>query len=187
MPDEMQDVTYSAAARAGRKLADINAKIAAAAKITRRFSDSGSMLTLVDLHAKVRSPGAKMLAKARLYVTRFIDVVGDLSPTAVRREDVIKFRDHLEANDFSEQNVGQHLRYLHALFNTGLSEGVVTSNPTHLVKARKGNSKPSGDKEGFTGEQIERVSPRSTARRRIFNGSSGCSRTTARALLRFAN
>ena len=157
MPDEMQDVDLLAAARACRELVNIEKKTAAAAKITHRFSDSsGALLTLVDLHAKVRQPCAEAIQKARLYVRRFIDVVGDLSPTAVSRDDVIKFRDHLEADGQTPHNVRQHLKFLHALFNTALSEGVVTSNPTHLVKAR-GNGKLSGGKEGFDAAQMKRI------------------------------
>ena len=158
-PDPMQAQDALFAVYARRELARIEEATATVRKITRKLNgQGGSLLALVDLHEKVAAPRSyKTGEKARLYVRRFIDVIGDMTPQDVTREHVIKFRDDLEAKGFTAHNVTQHLAKLHTLFNVALSEGVMQSNPAHKIKARKGNAKLSGGKQGFDAAQVKRI------------------------------
>ena len=80
-------------------------------KLTTKLTRKGgaSLLALVDLHEKNTAPDRdKTTEKARLYVRRFIDVVGDMPAADATREHVMKFRDHLEENGYSGDNVANH-------------------------------------------------------------------------------
>jgi len=160
MPEAMQAQTALEAHRARERVARLQADALAAKRITRKIKGEtdGSLFALVDLHEKVAPPRSyKTSEKARLYLRRFIEMVGDITPSEVRRQHVIKFRDALEAKGFKPLNVGQHLAKLHTLFNVALSEGVVQSNPAHKIKARKGHGKLSESKKGFEGAQMQRI------------------------------
>ncbi len=162
-PDDMQAAHLLAVKQAERELKAIEARKAHAAQIERALAAEAprepNLFALVALHEKVSPPRSyKTTEKARLYVRRFVEAVGDLAPRAVTREHVIKFRDELEAKDFKSANIGQHLAKLHTLFNCALSEGVVTSNPAHGVKARRqpGDKHATG-KQGFSPDQARRI------------------------------
>ena len=158
-PDDMQAADALLAVNARRELKRIEADAAIVRKITAKLTRKGgaSLLALVDLHEKTAEPRSyKTTEKARLYIGRFIDVVGDMHAADVTRVHVLKFRDHLEANGFSGSNVANHLAKLQALFNTALSEGVVKLNPAHKIKARKA-AKLSGGKQGFDAAQVRQI------------------------------
>ena len=158
-PDAMQAKDALLAVKARRELKQKEADAAIVRKLTSKLTRKGgaSLLALVDLHEKTAAPRSyKTTEKARLYLRRFIDVVGDMAATDVTREHVLKFRDHLEANGYSESNVAQHLAKLQALFNLALSEGIVKLNPAQKIKARKA-AKLSGGKQGFDGAQMKRI------------------------------
>ena len=158
-PDDWQAKDALFAVNAKRELKRIEADAAIVRKLTTKLTRKGgaSLLALVDLHEKTAAPRSyKTTEKARLYLRRFIDVVGDMAATDVTREHVLKFRDHLEANGYSGSNVAQHLAKLQALFNLALSEGIVKLNPAHKIKARKA-AKLSGGKQGFDAAQMKRI------------------------------
>ena len=157
-PDDMQAADALLAVNARRELKRIEADAAIVRKITTKLTRKGaSLLALVDLHQKLAEPRSyKTTEKARLYVGRFIDVVGDMHAADVTRDHVLKFRDYLEANGFSGSNVAQHLAKLQALFNLALSEGIVKLNPAHKIKARKA-AKLSGGKQGFDAAQVRQI------------------------------
>ena len=158
-PDDWQAKDALFAVNAKRELKRIEADAAIVRKLTTKLTRKGgaSLLALVDLHEKTAAPRSyKTTEKARLYLRRFIDVVGDMPATDVTREHVLKFRDHLEANGYSGSNVAQHLAKLQALFNPALSEGIVKLNPAHKIKARKA-AKLSGGKQGFDAAQMKRI------------------------------
>ena len=160
MPDAMQAETTLEAYRARERVARFQADAVAAKRITRKIKGEkdGSLFALVDLHEKVAPPRSyKTSEKARLYVGRFTEIVGDLAPQDVTRQDVIKFRDALEAKGLKPLNIGQHLAKLHTLFNVALSEGIVQSNPAHKIKARRGSGKLSEGKRGFDATQTQRI------------------------------
>lgn len=117
------------------------------------------LFDLVALHERVNPPRSfKTGEKGRLHLARFAEMVGDLAPQAVTREHVIKFRDDLEAKGFKAANIGQHLAKLHTLFNVALSEGIVTSNPAHGVKARRQlGAKLTDGKQSFDATHVSRI------------------------------
>lgn len=136
------------------------ARIEHGQKLVKRVdgAPTGALMSLVDLWEKVRCPRSyKSGEKTRLYMRRFIEVVGDLMPLGVQREHVIKFRDALEAKGLTPSNVAQHLDKLNTVFNTALSEGKMTTNPAYKIKARKGQTKLSGGKQGFDAAQVKRI------------------------------
>jgi integrase len=160
MPEDLQARTALEAHRARERAAWLQAEAVTAKRITRKIKGEtdGNLYALVELHERVSAPRSyKTSEKARLYVGRFIEIVGDLAPQAVTRQHVIKFRDALEAQGFKALNVGQHLAKLHTLFNTAMSEGIVQSNPAHKIKARKSPGKLSEGKKGFDGAQSRRI------------------------------
>lgn len=118
----------------------------------------GSLLALVDLWERVRRPRSyKAAQKTRLFMMRFIDIVGDVEPRQLTRTHVIKFRDSLEGQNKSASNVTQHLDKIHAIFNTALSEGEMDINPAYRVKARKDTRKLSDRRQDFSSQQLRTI------------------------------
>ena len=125
-----------------------------AKKLTGR-ADGAELLSLVDLWYAVKRPRSdKAVEKTKLYVRRFVEIVGDVEPEKVRRADVIRFRDELEKQGYTASNVAQHLDKIHTLFNVALSEGKADINPAYKVKARKDGSKLSDGRQGLTSAHI---------------------------------
>jgi integrase len=93
----------------------------------------------------------------RLYARRFVEIVGEIEPGEITRAHVLAFRDGLEAKGSGADNVKQHLDKLHTLFNVGLSEGVISTNPAHKIKARPGNVKHADGKQPFTAEHARKI------------------------------
>ncbi len=117
-----------------------------------------ALMSLVQLWVRVRAPrNPKSVEKTRLYIRRFAEIAGDLDVTEVTRANIIHFRDALESQGLSAANIGQHLDKLHTLFNVGLSEGVVTVNPVHKVKARRVNGKLADGRQGFTSGHVRAI------------------------------
>ena len=116
------------------------------------------LFDLVTLHEKVNRLSRKTAERERTYVARFVEVAGDLSPQDVTREHVIAFRDALERQDLTTGNIKQHLAKLHTLFNVALSEGVVSLNPAHKIKARQQSRDTlAEDDKDFTSDHVRRI------------------------------
>ena len=116
------------------------------------------LFDLVTLHEKTcRDDNTPK--RERIYVRRFVEIVGDLAAPDVTRAHVIAFRDALEAQGVKPGNVGVHLAKINTLFRVGLSEGIVTSNPADGVKARAKPDSKFADQEGksFTSAQVKRI------------------------------
>lgn len=164
MPDEMQARDALLAVQSRRQLQQLEAASATVRKIERKLSGTvGALHKLVDLWEEVRpSRSDKVKERVRLYVSRFIEEVGDIEPKDVRREHAIAFRDALQRQGFKSANIAQHLAKLHTLFNVAISEGAfsVAFNPAHGVKARRDPSAvlaDDADDEGFTAEEVQRI------------------------------
>jgi hypothetical protein len=95
-------------------------------------------MRLVDLWERRKSPRSEIgLARTRLCVRRFVDLVGDLEPHEVIRAQVIAYRDELENQPrMKSANIAAHLCKMHGSFNLALSEGIISTNPVHGVRAR---------------------------------------------------
>lgn len=114
-----------------------------------------ALMALIELWYRVKRPRSdKAVEKTRLYVRRFVEIVGDVAPEKVTRADVIKYRDELERKGYTASNITQHLDKLHTLFNVALSEGKVDTNPAYKIKARKDSRKLSDGRQGLTSEHI---------------------------------
>ena len=163
MPDHMQDDDILTAARARRKLVAIEEEKTRVARIERTLKGEAApepaLLSLVAVWEKARPQrNAKSAEKSRLYVTRFVEVVGDIDPQAVRRSHVVQFRDALEARGYTTANTTQHLAKLQTLFKTAVSEGVMSHNPAEGVKARRqARDTIAEDDKGFTAEHMQRI------------------------------
>ena len=163
MPDHMQDDDILTAARARRKLVAIEEEKTRVARIERTLKGEAApepaLLSLVAVWEKARPQrNAKSAEKSRLYVTRFVEVVGDIDPQAVRRSHVVQFRDALEARGYTTANTTQHLAKLQTLFKTAVSEGVMSHNPAEGVKARRqARDTIAEDDKGFTAQHMQRI------------------------------
>lgn len=160
-PEEVQAQQILDGMKAHRSLEAMRGHVAGAKKLSRKLAgnigDDG-IIALVDLWEKIKAPrNPKSAEKARLYARRFVDVVGDLKPSEITRAHVIKFRDALEAQGKSAENVAAHLDRIHALFNLALGENIVTSNPAHKIKARPANKKHSDGRQGFTSGHVKSI------------------------------
>lgn len=128
----------------------------ASAKLNRRTE--AELMALVDLWHKVKRPRSdKAIEKMRLYVRRFVEIVGDFEPKKITRTHVISFRDALEKRGLTSSNITQHLDKLHTLFNVALSEGKVDANPAYKIKARKDGGKLSDGRQGFTSVHVRKM------------------------------
>jgi integrase len=91
-------------------------------------------------------------------------LVGDLEPQEVTRRHIISYRDELEnLPRMKSANIAEHLCKMHGLFNLALSEGIVSTNPAHGIRARDFGIKLSAKGQGFTSTQV----------REIFNAIAG--------------
>ena len=117
------------------------------------------LMRLVDLWERRKSPRSQIgLARTRLCVRRFVELVGDLEPHEVTRAHVIAYRDALETFPrMKSGNIGEHLCKIHVLFNLALSEGIVSINPAHGIRARASGVKHAERRQGFTSEQVHRI------------------------------
>ena len=123
------------------------------------MADDLSLMRLVDLWERRKSPRSQIgLARTRLCVRRFIDLVGDLEPHEVTRAHVIAYRDELEnLPRMKSANIAEHLCKMHGLFNLALSEGLVSINPAHGIRARDFGIKLSAKRQGFTSTQVREI------------------------------
>lgn len=120
--------------------------------------DGAVLLGLVDVWEKVKPPRSyKTAEKARLYVARFVDIVGDLQPREVTRAHAVKFRDELHRRGSSSASVDAHLAKLNALFNVALGENLVDHNPFQRVRAHKEAKKHVEGRQGYNGTQIKKI------------------------------
>ena len=143
-------------------LAEMRAEIVRARGVKRRLEgkepQEAALFELCDLWERVRNPrSAKAREKTRLFVRRFVNFAGDLKPREVTRDHAAGFRDKLEKNGETSTNIQQHLEKLLTLFNVGLSEGVVTANPFHKIKARPDQKKFTSGKQPFSPEQARSI------------------------------
>ncbi len=165
MPDEMQASDALSAFQARRALQQVETESAFVQKIERKLvgETQGALQKLVDLWEEVRpSRSDKVKERVRLYVSRFIDVVGNIEPKDVRRDHAIAFRDELQKQGLKSDNIAQHLAKLHTLFNVAISEGafLISFNPIHGVKARpdpKAVLADDAEDEGFTASEVRRI------------------------------
>jgi integrase len=118
-----------------------------------------SLMRLVDLWERRKSPRSQIgLARTRLCVRRFIDLVGDLEPHEVTRAHVIAYRDELESLPrMKSDNIAEHLCKVHVLFNLALSEGLVSTNPAHGIRARDFGIKLAAKRQGFTSNHVRDI------------------------------
>jgi integrase len=54
-------------------------------------------------------------------------------------------------------NIAEHLCKMHVLFNLALSEGIVSMNPAHWVRARDFGLKLAARRQGFMSEQVHQI------------------------------
>lgn len=161
-PAEEQAAQVMSGVQAQASLRELRTEIAEARRIERVMTgkpdDDGALFELCDLWERVRNPRSlKARAKTRLYVRRFIAHAGDLQPREIARDHAINFRDKLADNGETATNIQKHLDSLQTLFNVGLSEGVVTINPFHKVKARRDQKKFTDAKQPFTPKQARHI------------------------------
>ena len=116
-------------------------------------------MRLVDLWERRKSPRSQIgLARTRLCARRFIELVGDLEPHEVTRAHVIAYRDELEnLPRMKSANIAEHLCKMHGLFNLALSEGIISINPAHGIRARDFGIKLSAKRQGFTSTQVRDI------------------------------
>lgn len=127
---------------------------------SRKSAGEAKLEALIDLWLKVSPPSnEKTQQKRRLYVRRFVACVGDLEPSKVTRQHIIKFRDALEAEGLTRTNIQTQLTGLNTLFKTAVSEGVLDTNPADGVRVAKraGEKFSSRRKKPFTGEQVAAI------------------------------
>lgn len=96
------------------------------------------------------SMSQKTQDRTKLYLQRFVEIVGDKKPAEVTRSDVVAFRDALEERQLSESNINQHLDKISTLFNVAMSAGTVESNPAHKVRARRKTRVLKSKSKGFS-------------------------------------
>lgn len=139
--------------------AEIQAKRALVAKA--KGGQSSKIANLIPLWKRVAAPRSrKSEQRMHLYVKRFVEVVGDMEPRAVRREHAISFRDALEVRGTTKVNTKQQLEHLHRLFSVALSENLVEQNPFSGVKLRKDAAakfSDEGRRRPFNGEQVKAI------------------------------
>ena len=71
---------------------------------------------------------------------------------------VIAYRDALEnLPRMKSANIAEHLCKMHGLFNLALSEGIVSINPAHGIRARDFGIKLSAKRQGFTSTQVRDI------------------------------
>ena len=81
-----------------------------------------------------------------------------LEPHEVTRAHVIAYRDELEnLPRMKSANIAEHLCKIHGLFNLALSEGIVSTNPAHGIRARDFGIKLSAKRQGFTSTQVREI------------------------------
>jgi len=117
------------------------------------------LMRLVNLWERRKSPRSQIgLARTKLCVRRFIELVGDVEPQEVTRAHVMAYRDGLESlPGMKSANIAEHLCKIHVLFNLALSEGIVSTNPAYGVKARNIGIKLTPRRQGFTAEQVRGI------------------------------
>lgn len=94
--------------------------------------------SLIDKWEEVAAPRSPRTTKRmRLCVRRFVALVGEMPPRSVTRQNAIVFRDALAKDPRITKSAQKHLHAMSRLFNVGLSEGLVESNPFHGIKARR--------------------------------------------------
>ena len=142
-PEEWQAADALFALRARREAARRKAAVAASHKTASKLDgkpDGPVLFDLITLWQRIAKPrAAKSVDKVKMHVRRFVELVGDLAPRDVTRQQAIDYRDALEKlPGLSATSVDKHLYGMHRLYNVALSEGVVDANPFSGVKARKG-------------------------------------------------
>jgi hypothetical protein len=130
-----------------------------AASPSLRHGRRPHLMRMVDLWERRKSPRSEIgLARTRLCVRRFVELVADLEPHEVTRAHVIAYRDALEDQPrMKSANIAEHLCKIHGLFNLALSEGMVSTNPAHGVRARDFGVKLATRRQGFTSEQVRQI------------------------------
>lgn len=160
--EETQGKIMLEAHRARNLAGSIGAEIKTVHRTVRKLQGTAErplLFDLVELWEKSRPMHPKRSERVRLYVNRFVKIVGDLEPAAVRRDHVVKYRDKLQEQGNTRENIDQHLAALKTLFAVGVSEGKLAFDPADGVKARHdANSVPfDNEPEDFTADEIRRI------------------------------
>jgi integrase len=132
--------------------AEIKQARQAIAKIARPVTGDGIAVLIPMWIAINRPKSPKVVQKMRLYVSRFVDVVGPKAPSQVTREDAIAFRDAAEST-YPRPTAMKMLENVNALFNVALKKGDLPANPLHGLKLLGKEDDDKEDKEGFSSEQ----------------------------------
>lgn len=105
-----------------------------------RLKPSGTdkMSVLLDTWERISAPRSPSTHKRMtLFLTRFVEVVGDLEPGAVTRKDAMVFRDWLAKQPTLTRSAEKHLHGMSRMFRVGVSEGLVEFNPFQGIAALK--------------------------------------------------
>lgn len=159
--EDRQDLQTLEVIKARRVYERVKGEIERARAFRKRIEgdiEGAALLGIVDVWEKVKPPqNYKTAEKARLYVARFVEVIGDLKPREVTRAHAVRFRDVLHQRGTTSASVDAHLAKLNALFNVALGENLVDHNPFQRVRAHKEVKKHSEGRQGFDGGQIKRI------------------------------
>ena len=99
-------------------------------------------IDLVEVWRRVTLPrAARSIKRMRECAFEFVAVVDKRKASEVTREDVMQFRDAIEAKDLALSTARNYLQGVHRLFSIGLSEGLVTTNPAAGIAIRNRSGK----------------------------------------------
>ena len=118
---------------------------------TAEFSFTG----LVDLWQK--TTGAERREEHERTARRLKGVLGNVDYRSVKREDVIKFRDTLEAEGTPYKALKKHLERVHAMFACAVSKGVMPENAADDVSMNGKAPEDDEEKTAFSGRQLETI------------------------------
>lgn len=94
------------------------------------------LASLVDRWETVAAPRSPRTAKRmHLYLRRFVETVGEVPPRSVTAAHARQFRDALAKDPRIKKSAAKHIHALSRLFNIGVSEGLVDTNPFQGIKA----------------------------------------------------
>lgn len=159
--EETQAHTVLEAYRAKARAGELQRKISSIGHVSRKIAgtaDRPKLLDLVELWEKKTPSGPKRRERVRLYISRFVELVGDLEAKEIRPEHIDKFRDKLQAQKYSSDNTDQHLNALRAVFKVGVKQRKLSFNPAQDVKADPDTSGVvAPTSEDFTADEVQRI------------------------------
>ena len=122
----------------------------------RKPADEAALMQLISVYRRERpAVDERSFKRARLYIGRLIEHIGDIHPRQLTRDHILKFRDALEAKGYSRANVNQHLDKLGTLFSIAINCGEMVQNPAEKIRARDTTAKKTGRRKGFSEAEMK--------------------------------